>query len=72
MVYTFFMARTNINVDETLVRKARKLTGLQTKREIVDTALELLVRTETRKGILPYFGAGIWKGDLKVMRRNRG
>jgi len=54
------------------VRKARKLTGLQTKREIVDKALELLVRTETRKGIPPYFGAGIWKGDLKVMRRNRG
>ena len=72
MVYALFMARTNIHVDETLVRKARKLTGLQTKRAIVDKALELLVRTETRKGILPYFATGIWKGDLKAMRRNRG
>ena len=51
---------------------SRKLTGLQTKREIVDKALELLVQTETRKGIFPYFGAGVMKGDLKVMRRNRG
>jgi hypothetical protein len=37
---------------ESPIRKARKLTGLKTKRQIVDKALELLVRTETRKGIL--------------------
>ncbi len=66
------MGRTNIEIDETLVRKARKLTGLTTKREIVDRALELLVRSESRKGILDYFGTGIWKGDLQAMRRKRG
>jgi len=66
------MARTNIYIDEALVRKARKLTRLKTKREIVDRALELLVRSESRKGVLPYFGTGIWKGDLKAMRRKRG
>jgi Arc/MetJ family transcription regulator len=38
--------RTNIDIDEKLVRKARKLT-----RQIVDKALELLVRSESRKGI---------------------
>jgi len=72
MVYTLSMARTNIEIDESLVRKARKLTRLKTKREIVDRALELLVRSESRKGILSHYGTGIWKGDLKVMRRNRG
>jgi Arc/MetJ family transcription regulator len=66
------MSRTNIDVDEELIRKARKLTRLKTKRQIVDRALELLVRSETRKGILRYYGAGIWKGDLKVSRKNRG
>jgi len=71
MVYAFCMGRTNIEIDENLVRKARKLTRLKTKREIVDKALELLVRSESRKGILRYYGAGIWKGDLKAMRRNR-
>jgi len=71
MVYDFSMGRTNIEIDEGLVRKARKLTRLKTKREIVDKALELLVRSESRKGILRYFGSGIWKGDLKAMRRNR-
>ena len=65
------MGRTNIVLDDNLVRKARKLTGLKTKREIVDKALELLVRSESRKGMLDYFGSGIWQGDLKRMRRNR-
>jgi Arc/MetJ family transcription regulator len=65
------MSRTNINIDDNLMRKARKLTRLKTKREIVDKALELLVRTESRKGILQYYGSGIWKGDLKAWRRNR-
>ncbi|MGH9572758.1 MAG: type II toxin-antitoxin system VapB family antitoxin [Candidatus Acidiferrales bacterium] len=51
--------------------KARKLTGLKTKREVVNRSLELLVDTETRKGILRYYASGIWKGDLKRSRRNR-
>ncbi len=65
------MSRTNIEIDERLVRKARKLTRLKTKRQIVATALELLVRSEARKGILRYYKSGVWKGDLKAMRRNR-
>jgi len=71
MVYNTRMARTNIEIDERLIRQARKLTHLKTKRQIVDKALELLVRTETRKGILAYFGTDIWQGDLKASRRNR-
>ena len=71
MVYTCFIVRTNIDVDESLVRQARRLTGLKTKRQIVDKALELLVRSESRKGILRYYGSGIWKGDQKAARRNR-
>lgn len=71
MVYAFRMGRTNIVIDDDLVRKARKLTKLKTKREIVDKALELLVRSESRKGLLRHYGTGIWKGDLKAMRRKR-
>jgi len=65
------MGRTNIEIDESLVSKARRLTRLKTKREIVGRALELLVRSETRKGMLRYYGHGIWHGDLKAARRNR-
>jgi Arc/MetJ family transcription regulator len=71
-VYTGFVSRTNINIDDRLIRKARKLTRLKTKRQIVDKALELLVRSESRKAILHYYGSGIWKGSLKAARRNRG
>lgn len=60
-----------MEIDETLIRQARKLTRLRTKRAIVDRALELLVRTESRKGMLRYYGSGIWQGDLKASRRNR-
>ena len=67
----FPMGRTNIDLDERLIRKARKLTRLKTKRQIVDKALELLVRSESRKGILQYYGSGVWKGDLRASRRNR-
>ena len=70
-MYTLSMARTNIYIDESLVRKARKLTRLKTKRQIVDRALELLVRSESRKAILRYYGSGIWKGDVRASRRNR-
>jgi Arc/MetJ family transcription regulator len=63
--------RTNIDINETLVRKAKRLTRLKTKRQIVDRALQLLVRSESRKGILRYYGSGIWQGDHKEARRNR-
>lgn len=71
MVYTPAMSRTNVEIDDALVRKARKLTRLKTKRQIVARALELLVRSETRKGVLRYYAGGIWKGDLKAARRSR-
>ena len=65
------MGRTNIHLNDDLMRKARKLTRLKSKRAIVDRALDLLVRSESRKRILRYYGSGIWKGDLKATRRNR-
>ena len=70
-MYDYPMGRTNIEIDDKLIRQARKLTGLNTKRKIVHKALESLVRTERRKGILQYYGSGIWKGDLKALRRSR-
>ena len=70
-VYTVCMGRTNIVIDDNLIHKARKLTRLRTKREIVDKALDLLVRSESRKRILKYYGTGVWQGDLKTSRRSR-
>lgn len=71
MVYHSFMSRTNIELDDELIRKAAKLTHLKTKRQIVQKALDSLVKAEQRKAMLRYYGSGIWEGDLKSMRRNR-
>ena len=71
MVYDVLMSRTNIDIEDRLIRQARRLTGLKTKKAVVGRALEELVRIETRKGILRYYGSGIWKGNLKALRRNR-
>ena len=71
LVYDDNMGRTNIVIDDALIRKAARLTRLKTKRQIVHRALESLVKAEERKGMLRYFGSGIWKGDLKAMRRSR-
>ena len=71
MVYTARMGRTNIILDDALVHKARRLTRLKTKRQLVHRALELLVRSESRKAVLRYYGTGIWKGNRKAARRNR-
>jgi len=65
------MSRTNIEITDELLHEAQRLTALKTKRATVDRALDLLVRTEKRKGLLRYYGRGIWKRDFGARRRNR-
>ena len=63
--------RTNIDIDDRLLSRAAKLTGLGTKRAIVQRALEALVESEARKEILRYRGSKIWEGNLRALRRSR-
>ncbi len=65
------MSRTNINLDDGLVQKGMKITGLRTKRELVDLALRELVRKEDQKGILSLEGAIRWEGSLDDVRKGR-
>ncbi|MBI2981040.1 MAG: type II toxin-antitoxin system VapB family antitoxin [Deltaproteobacteria bacterium] len=65
------MGRTNINLNDTLVEKAFRISGAATKRELVHKALEALVRQETRKGILKIEGKIRWRGRLAQMRKAR-
>ena len=65
------MGRTNIDLNNTLVKKAFKLTGAGSKKELVNRALEALVRQEARKGILNLEGKIRWRGRLSQMRRGR-
>lgn len=65
------MGRTNIVLDDTLVSKGLKITGLRTKKELVDLALRELVRKEDQKSILSLEGRFLWEGDLNENRKNR-
>ena len=65
------MPRTTIDLDERLFRRAQKLTGFKTKKAVVHCALENLVRDKARKGILKYYGSGIWQAKLKSSRAAR-
>ncbi len=65
------MSRTNINLDDGLVQKGMKITGLRTKRELVDLALRELVRNEDQKSILSLEGRIRWKGNLDDVRKGR-
>ncbi|MEW6552838.1 MAG: type II toxin-antitoxin system VapB family antitoxin [Actinomycetota bacterium] len=63
--------RTNIVIDDELVEKARRLTGIKTKRALVDMALRELVARKERKGILSLEGKVEWEGDLEEWRKAR-
>ena len=65
------MSRTNINLDDTLVKKGLKVTGLRTKRELVNLALRELVRKEDQKSILSLEGTLYWDGNLDEIREGR-
>lgn len=48
--------RTNIVLDDKLVAEAARLTGIKTKRALVDEALRTLVRMKRRKSLLTLDG----------------
>ncbi len=65
------MSRTNIDIDDRLVKEGLRLTKLTTKRELVNYALEDLIKKLKRKGILKCEGKIKWEGDLNEMRGSR-
>lgn len=62
--------RTNIVIDEQLINKASKLTGLKTKRETVELALQTLVRLRQQEETRRFRGKLHWQGDLDRMRND--
>lgn len=66
------MGRTNVVVDDLLIRKAMRLFGVRTKREAIDKALRQTVeRAEVYEGLRRLWGKVGWKGDLGAWRKNR-
>jgi Arc/MetJ family transcription regulator len=63
-----FSMRTNVVIDDKLMNKARKISGLKTKRETIEEALKLLVAQKEQAEIRKLRGKLAWEGDLEAMR----
>ncbi|MNL81974.1 Antitoxin VapB11 [compost metagenome] len=63
--------RTNIEIDDKLMKDALRATGLKTKREAVELGLRtvLLLRQQERARELR--GKITWEGDLDAMRTDK-
>lgn len=63
--------RTNIVIDDKLMRDTLRATGLNTKREAVETGLRTLLRLSKQGQIRRLRGKLRWQGDLNAMRTGR-
>ena len=62
------MMRTNIVIDDQLMKDTLRATGLKTKREAVELGLRTLLRLQQQEAIRRFRGKLHWEGDLEAMR----
>jgi len=62
--------RTNIVIDDELMKEPLRATGLKSKREAVESGLRALVRLKKQENIRRFRGKFKWQGDLNSMRND--
>lgn len=60
--------RTNIEIDDALLKKAMKLSRAKTKKEVINQSLRALIQIEQQKKMLKLEGKVTWEGNLAEMR----
>jgi Arc/MetJ family transcription regulator len=63
--------RTNIVLDDKLIKRAQKLTGIKTKREVVHEALRTLILLREQAEVRNLRGKLKWQGNLHEQRLSR-
>jgi Arc/MetJ family transcription regulator len=63
--------RTNIVIDDKLMRDTLRATGLKTKREAVEEGLRTILRLKKQQEIRRFRGKLDWQGDLDALRTDR-
>jgi Arc/MetJ family transcription regulator len=63
--------RTNIEIDETLIKKAMQSSGTTTKKAAVEAGLRLLVQMHGQASIQRLRGKVQWEGNLDESRASR-
>jgi Arc/MetJ family transcription regulator len=75
ILYTLFEEevemRTNIVIEDELMQRAMRATGLTKKRAVVQAGLRMLLQVEAQTGIRRLRGKVRWEGNLKEMRAGR-
>ncbi len=60
--------RTNIIIDDDLMKEAMALTNIKTKKAVVEFGLKLLVQIKKQEQLKNLRGKLTWNGDLEKMR----
>ena len=63
--------RTNVLLNDDLIRKAQQLTGIKTKKEVIQVALEALIRLREQSQVRSLRGKLAWDGNLDEQRQGR-
>lgn len=63
--------RTNIDIDDRLMRRAMRSSRSRTKRATVEAGLRLLIQTRAQASIRRLRGKIRWGGDLRKSRLGR-
>lgn len=63
--------RTNVVIDDDLMKSALKASGKKTKKDAIEEALKLLVQIRGRKEIRKFRGKLKWSGRLDEMRLDK-
>jgi Arc/MetJ family transcription regulator len=63
--------RTNIEIDDELMKAAMKSSGTKTKRETVEAGLRTLIRIQNQLAFRKMRGSMLWEGNLDESRLSR-
>jgi Arc/MetJ family transcription regulator len=63
--------RTNVVLDDSLMKRALKLSGFKTKKKTIEEGLKLLIQVKRQRKIKDFRGRLPWTDDLDKMRTDR-
>lgn len=63
--------RTNIDIDDRLMRQAMRRSGTRTKKATVEAGLKMLIDTHAQTAVRRLRGKVRWEGNLDESRRGR-
>lgn len=63
--------RTNVVIDDQLMKEALELSGFRTKKDAVEAGLRLLIKFGRQAEVRNFRGKLKWIGDLDEMRKDK-